>query len=355
MAIGNDSASRFADKIAETVGNKVRKNSATRRRIQNATVLREDDDGTVWVQIAGGASQTPVSGGLSAKVKIGDNVKVVYNDGRYSLLGNLSTPATSDEVAIQALSTGRNAVSRVSLTEKDLATVQDTAKSLDERVSTVSRQRTRDVELQNQVNSSIQEILSNLNIDVDSLEMHVSLAKDGLYIILNEAGYKLRLANDGVYVIDPDGTIVSTFGENIIFSSTRPQYIGNDDAYIRFDGEGHIHIGGDGIVFGALSDLTQSVEDLENSLDQFGGFIRFDPAVPSLTLGRNQDVINTVMTNDSLSFNSGYGVVVSIGLDPDGFGRMDASRLNTEQLSIGDNWVWQRRGNGNLSLKYRGE
>jgi len=46
--------------------------------------------------------------------------------------------------------------------------------------------------------------------------------------------YKVLLANDGLYVYDGDGLLVSTFGENVSFSSTRRQYIGNETSYILF-------------------------------------------------------------------------------------------------------------------------
>ena len=88
---------------------------------------------------------------------------------------------------------------------------------------------------------------------------HLAVTWRGLWVLPNGLGsstdaqyapnYKVLLANDGLYVYDGDGVLVSKFGENIRFSSTRQQTIGNNQAYIVFDpegagGQGSLTIGG---------------------------------------------------------------------------------------------------------------
>lgn len=63
---------------------------------------------------------------------------------------------------------------------------------------------------------------------------HLALTSDGLYLTKDGNGYKILLANDGLKVYDPEGHLVSTFGESIIFDSARPQTIGNNNVYIKY-------------------------------------------------------------------------------------------------------------------------
>lgn len=63
---------------------------------------------------------------------------------------------------------------------------------------------------------------------------HLALTNEGLYLTKDGNGYKILLANDGLKVYDPEGHLVSTFGESIIFDSARPQTIGNNNVYIKY-------------------------------------------------------------------------------------------------------------------------
>lgn len=88
---------------------------------------------------------------------------------------------------------------------------------------------------------------------------HLAVTARGLWVLPNGYGaatnaqyapnYKVLLASDGLYIYDGDGVLVSKYGENITFSSTRQQTIGNNQAYIVFDpegasGQGTLTIGG---------------------------------------------------------------------------------------------------------------
>ena len=116
---------------------------------------------------------------------------------------------------------------------------------------------------------------------------HLAVTARGLWVLPNGYGtatnaqyapnYKVLLASDGLYVYDDDGVLVSKFGENIEFSSTRQQTIGNNQAYIVFDpeaasGQGTLTIGGSQVVFGnkTLSQLfaeISSASETANSAD----------------------------------------------------------------------------------------
>ena len=69
-------------------------------------------------------------------------------------------------------------------------------------------------------------------------------------------------------VYDASGNLVSTFGESITYSSTRAQYIGNNNAYIIFDPDnnGSITIGGSNIILGSNRTLSEVLSDIEGTL-----------------------------------------------------------------------------------------
>lgn len=57
-----------------------------------ATVLRTDQDGTVWVSIAGGADETFLRGS-NVEMRPGDQVEVTIADGRATATGNVTSPS----------------------------------------------------------------------------------------------------------------------------------------------------------------------------------------------------------------------------------------------------------------------
>lgn len=101
---------------------------------------------------------------------------------------------------------------------------------------------------------------------------HMSLTNAGLWLTLNNSSYKLLVANDGIYIYDSDGHLVSTYGESIVFDSSRPQYIGGEDAYIVFydsDNDGvpdSIRIGGDNIILGGTKSLQEVLSEVDGTL-----------------------------------------------------------------------------------------
>ena len=74
---------------------------------------------------------------------------------------------------------------------------------------------------------------------------HLALTNDGLWVLSDVSGWKTLVADDGVYIIDENGDVVTSFGEDITFSSGHSQHIGGENAYITFDSdEGDIVISG---------------------------------------------------------------------------------------------------------------
>lgn len=113
----------------------------------------------------------------------------------------------------------------------------------------------------------------------DYIMAHLAVTSRGLWVLPSGMGtaideqyapnYKMLLSSGGVYIYDGSGNLVATYGESIGFSSTRPQYIGNDNAYIVFspaDG-GSITIGGANIILDTDQTLDEVLADLSQDVD----------------------------------------------------------------------------------------
>ena len=105
---------------------------------------------------------------------------------------------------------------------------------------------------------------------------HVAQTDDGLFVINVAGGWKVCVSSGGgvytpgVFIIDPNGDISqATTTSGITFNSDKPFYIGDEDASIIFDGDGHITVAGSGVSFGSkslssvLSELNSSIKTVE--------------------------------------------------------------------------------------------
>ena len=102
---------------------------------------------------------------------------------------------------------------------------------------------------------------------------HLAQTDDGLLVVNVANGWRVLVSSGssrydpGVYILDPSGRIAqSTKADGITFDEDRRFRIGDDDAFIEFDGNGHIYIGGIGITLGGSKTLTQLISDSNNTL-----------------------------------------------------------------------------------------
>lgn len=102
----------------DLVGNKRRTETIPRMA---ATVIRSDDDGTVWVMFDGASDETPVKN-HTAEVKQGDTVMVSVANGRASIDGSITAPSVGksgvNEVVVPV-------IRRVETVEADSMKVHD--------------------------------------------------------------------------------------------------------------------------------------------------------------------------------------------------------------------------------------
>lgn len=170
------------------------------------------------------------------------------------------------------------------------------------------------------------------------------------------AGHKMLLSNDGVYLYDETGIVVSTFGVNITFDSNRRQYIGNDSTYIAFspaDG-GTLTINGAiiNLVGGELADTIGAISDtLTDFKDKYEEFITIVPSPASITLGKNDGTTKVEITSSSVNFWTNNNVTASAsGQTFNAYeGKFETVMMQTMNGTGALRWV--ARSNGHLSLK----
>lgn len=93
----------------------------------SARVTRVDQDGTAWVHIDGGVSETPAEMTMSAKA--GDTVKIRVAGGRAWITGNVTSPPTDDSTARRAVSIGTNAQSTADGASQEASSAKSAAES----------------------------------------------------------------------------------------------------------------------------------------------------------------------------------------------------------------------------------
>ena len=208
---------------------------------------------------------------------------------------------------------------------------------------------------------------------------HLALTNEGLWVVNDSGSYKVLLSNEGMKVFDPDGLPVSTFGESIEFSSTRPQHIGGDDAYITFydsDNDGvpdAINIGGsNGTVLGnrSLADIASACDVAEEDRDYIRQHFKMDEDgfTVSENLNGSETGVRVVLKGDRLSFYHGPAEVAYISdqrlyiSQSVVLQQMDVGIKQTEVDIHGDpgkgQWSWKvhenANGENNLYLKWLG-
>lgn len=188
---------------------------------------------------------------------------------------------------------------------------------------------------------------------------HLALTNAGLWVVNDNRSYKILLASDGMKVYDAQGNLVATFGESISFSSTRPQYIGGEDAYIIFYDSNNdgvpdaINIGGSKVLIGGnkrLSDVLTSL-DISTRQTASGAEITVAGQTVSLKDGIDAAVLRidssrgTVFKNNQVS--TVLTVVVYIGSDRiTNITDLHSRFGQTAHLQ----WYWQRLGEDTYSI-----
>ena len=395
---------------------------------------------TAWVHIPGGIDETPVKRTINAKQ--GDVVQVRISDGSAWLMGNASAPPTDDTQAFIAsgiaekaevdakraqdaansaetaaeqawtkageaeTAAGEASLSAAAANKAasgaltQLSVVEDVVGTLtwiSEHGTYVLTQDTEVVpgkhyfEKQGDVYNLIINPTGNPSAagyyelsGVDEavtnyVATHLALTNEGLWVVNDSGSYKVLLSSEGMQVFDPDGLPVSTFGESIEFSSTRPQHIGGDDAYITFYDSNNdgvpdaINIGGSNVtVLGnrSLADIASACDVAEEDRDYIRQHFKMDEDgfTVSENLNGSETGVRVVLKGDRLSFYHGPAEVAYISdqrlyiSQSVVLQQMDVGIKQTEVDIHGDpgkgQWSWKvhenANGENNLYLKWLG-
>ena len=99
---------------------------------------------------------------------------------------------------------------------------------------------------------------------------HVAATNDGLYVLSVANGWRVLVSSGGgnfpagVLIIDPNGNVAQqTTVNGVEFNTGRPVKIGDQTAYINFDGNGHITVIGADLTIGGANNVSGvlTVED----------------------------------------------------------------------------------------------
>ena len=188
---------------------------------------------------------------------------------------------------------------------------------------------------------------------------HLALTDAGLWVVNDNRSYKILLASDGMKVYDAQGNLVASFGESISFSSTRPQYIGGEDAYIVFYDSNNdgvpdaINIGGSKVTLGGskkLSDLLTSL-DISTRQTSDGAEITIGDHTVSLKDGIDAAVLRIDSSRGTVFKNNQVSTVLTVAVYIGGQRITNIMDLRTRfGASAHLQWYWQRLGEETYSI-----
>lgn len=167
-------------------------------------VLRVDDNGLTWVHLEGGVSETPINGSMIAKNAPGDTVLVNISDGRCSIVGNISFPASDDGLATRAMDTAIKSQKKASVVSTNVSRLAG---------GLLSEVRER---------KNLSGIVKDYSTSIEQNEKSVSIVARRLVAVstaMTEAEAKIKINSDNIE-LKADKTIVNTMtGESVDLES----------------------------------------------------------------------------------------------------------------------------------------
>ncbi len=194
---------------------------------------------------------------------------------------------------------------------------------------------------------SIDEAVSNY------VASHLALTNAGLWVTNDNQSYRILLASNGMKVYDADGNLVASFGESISFSSSRPQYIGGEDAYIVFYDSNNdgvpdaINIGGSKVTILGNKRLSDILTNLDISTRQTsdGAEITVGDHTVSLNNGEDAVILRIDSSRGNVFKNSAVSTVLTVNIIKAGETITNAVRMR-EVFGAGASikWYWKKIG-----------
>lgn len=207
-------------------------------------------------------------------------------------------------------------------------------------------------------------VLDVTDSQTDYIMAHLAVTQEGLWVLpsgmgqsqtaRHAPGYKMLLANDGAYLYDASGHLVTTYGESITFDSSRPQYIGGENAYIAFydsdeDGEpDSIAIAGN-VTFSDVPTISQMLADVAQASSAAAEAVQTarDASTDARAAG-DLAVLVITSTHGQLFKNGAESTVLMCSVFPAGGERLDTIGQVRERFGDGSyiQWRWMHEGTG---------
>lgn len=177
-----------------------------------ATVSRVEPDGTVWVRLAGGDGETPITKPTTAEVSAGDSVTVEIGRGSSRLVGNASTPAVGAaqvttivnpvaEIAAQAVTDAATAATAATEATESAAVAKAAADSANANLkSVVSGAQT--VEKAVSVMQTALEAVVDYDPTTDTTQEWFWHDADGAHVLGETSGYRNDIDSSGMHIVD---------------------------------------------------------------------------------------------------------------------------------------------------------
>jgi len=222
--------------------------SSARAAASDAAQAREDADDAATSAANAATSASQASTSATSAATSATNAESSASSAEASA----SDAATSAGAAASSASTAQQQASAATTAaneaKADAKTAKDNAAQAVSDAATAKQAATDATATANgavTALATVQGVVDQLETDVDELQVHVAMmdaysdghggtVPAGLHVVPTGSGYFLVIANDGTYVYDAQSVLVTKFGESIDFSSTRPQRIGNDTAYVEY-------------------------------------------------------------------------------------------------------------------------
>lgn len=190
-----------------------------------AVVTKKDNDGTVWVQIAGSNIETPVEA-TSADVKNGDAVTVEWRNNRLYISGNTSNPSAGVSRVISVENAARvaneaasNAVADAGVARQAAESAQADAEAVGQAVTTVNNnlksvvQGATTVEKAVSVMQTAIEAVVDYDPQNDTVDEYFWHDANGAHVLGTSGDYRADIKSTGMNIVDTlTENAVATFG-----------------------------------------------------------------------------------------------------------------------------------------------
>lgn len=221
--------------IARKLGALLLRHDELPAEVASGTVTRVDEDGVVWVQLYGAEDETPCET-ATVDVHEGDEVTVTIDGGSASIGGNVSRPATDDEVAQEARSLASSAATIAQAVSDELPKVRAVAVRVAEVAQGIAQEAQAIAEATNQ------------HFFADGNGVHVTEVENDPTtehnILINSLGILLRKATLPLVAISQSAIAfydgVGNAASNIVarFGADGSQIGKSDESHVEIDNLG---------------------------------------------------------------------------------------------------------------------